>query len=845
MAATKNGTTNIVLNEGTEASPKLITTVVSDINDATFIGYVAGTNNKVILLLKYIDTSAYWLKIPSDITVIFGSTTACVYLNNNAAGLWLEGGSQLIIDGGQCDVSVYFSIKKGTFKCTLVGNAKPVIKTLSGRNDWPTFDHINGSPANMIYKIDGLTILAGANSHHKFYSSNAASYVNNYEAMLINEYSGLATGLQIREGIVISDYATDIVSLAGDGVGGSSVNRMVRPSFLNQSGSVDIPVYPNTGTKIDVVDMKFKTGDWSGKLKAADSSQVGQWGTSQFRFFNTLAYTFMSGVTPIAGVKVGYVATAIIGTAPAPVYVTTTSSGTTSNECLRAAFTTALTVTPSNPNQKNGWAAYARSYDYDVSHNIYANQEPKQSVAETYQGTLNATVTASLAAAAAIAGIAFDKANTKITLTSAVTLDQLHDKIRWWLYQDAQMNLASFLSVSGQIINLGAWSVDGAQYLSIGAKLTSLSTTGTVTLASGLPAIAYTDSTGVHVRITGLDPQAFGTTWVLGWIKNTDYLAASSSVAPATWTGWNQASGTGNTTSITLEANTIYQLFIRCPGYNNGVVGPVLQIDTTSQSIVTMPTAADKDIYGVDLWPQSAAYAAQAANFTYSFVSQLVEYSNTTGVTEYVPFLAVYRALETLAKQPSLIYYMIKPVYVNGTKNGFTVPRNNPLLARMTAASAYGIVMQADVRYEDTQLPAYDRFRINASNSAGALINISPLASADLSSESVASIRSGLAVSTDIAVLQTTAAAIKAKTDTLVNADLTPVLDAVAASAAPTPTQNAAAVRTELAAELGRMDVAVSTRSKPSDVVNVNIVKVNNVTVTGTGEEGAEWGPAA
>ena len=42
-------------------------------------------------------------------------------------------------------------------------------------------------------------------------------------------------------------------------------------------------------------------------------------------------------------------------------------------------------------------------------------------------------------------------------------------------------------------------------------------------------------------------------------------------------------------------------------------------------------------------------------------------------------------------------------------------------------------------------------------------------------------------------------------------------------------------VRTELATELARIDVAISTRSDPADIVPANIVKVNNVAVTGTG----------
>lgn len=53
----------------------------------------------------------------------------------------------------------------------------------------------------------------------------------------------------------------------------------------------------------------------------------------------------------------------------------------------------------------------------------------------------------------------------------------------------------------------------------------------------------------------------------------------------------------------------------------------------------------------------------------------------------------------------------------------------------------------------------------------------------------------------------------------------------------------ASAVRAELATELARIDVATSTRSKPADVVDANIVKINDKTIQGSGVAGDSFKP--
>jgi hypothetical protein len=94
-----------------------------------------------------------------------------------------------------------------------------------------------------------------------------------------------------------------------------------------------------------------------------------------------------------------------------------------------------------------------------------------------------------------------------------------------------------------------------------------------------------------------------------------------------------------------------------------------------------------------------------------------------------------------------------------------------------------------------------------------------------------------------------------------------PVSEAGGGGTAPTAEQNAAAVRVELATELGRVDAAISTRlatagytapsnhstttianavlsAAQSSPIHANVKKINNVNVDGVGSSGNPWGPA-
>jgi hypothetical protein len=361
-----------------------------------------------------------------------------------------------------------------------------------------------------------------------------------------------------------------------------------------------------------------------------------------------------------------------------------------------------------------------------------------------------------------------------LALTTIATLDDLYDATIAWAVSSAANaqypSLAGYPATRlGAVLDFGAISlvIDAtaaaafaintstntitikASTLTKGTKFLSVKTTGTVTLANGaVVSVPYQDSTGVRATIAGLDPASLGTTWALGYITSTNYNARTANTAPNSWTGWAQTSGTGNSTQLTLAAATEYQLWLRIPGYP-APIGPIATIDTATQTSITLSPVADTDLTGALLWPQTANQTTQAGKFSYNTTAALVEYDNRTGATEYITFLAAYRALETIAKSPSMAYALIQPLYLNGTKDGFALPRSNPLLARMTAASTAGAILQADISYADNQAKAFDRFRANSSHAYTLL----PQASATLTVSTIQAIQSGLATTAQLSTI--------------------------------------------------------------------------------------------
>lgn len=353
-------------------------------------------------------------------------------------------------------------------------------------------------------------------------------------------------------------------------------------------------------------------------------------------------------------------------------------------------------------------------------------------VAYAQSMTLLTDVNVTLSETAAVAKLAssFIVSTTgggTLTITANSTLDDVYDAMKAFKTRPVQAQLEFPNIATAPVVASGTTLstamnvvVNTGVTLSVGTKFKFLQTTATLTLnGTGAVSTSYQDSAGLRATISGLDPEGLGTTWYLGWMKDTDYQARDTTKAPALWAGWNQKSGTGNSTQIALQPNTGYQLFHLCQGYEtNG--GPLDSLNTATQTEIALKPIADRDLMGGLLWPQTAAHSTQAALFTYNSTAKLVEFANTTGTGVSVPFLAAYRAFERVAKN-ELPYMFVAPVRVNGTKNGFVVPDGNPIKVQMTAASNAGATLLADVSYTN-QAPAFDRFLANSANAGGFLI---------------------------------------------------------------------------------------------------------------------------
>jgi hypothetical protein len=171
-----------------------------------------------------------------------------------------------------------------------------------------------------------------------------------------------------------------------------------------------------------------------------------------------------------------------------------------------------------------------------------------------------------------------------------------------------------------------------------------------------------------------------------------------------------QVSGTGNTAQVQLAQNTAYRLFHRAAGYDNTAEA---SIDTAVAFSTVVTPVADRDLQGALLWPQTASHTTQAAKFSYNAPEGLVEYDNQTGATEYIPFLAGYRAFGNIVYSPALTFALRFLPRINATRDGFVFDPAASLILRMSEASDGSAILEADLSYTDGQ-KAYDRLIANA-----------------------------------------------------------------------------------------------------------------------------------
>ena len=389
--------------------------------------------------------------------------------------------------------------------------------------------------------------------------------------------------------------------------------------------------------------------------------------------------------------------------------------------------------------------------------------------------------------------------------------------------------------------------------------LSEVKTTGVI--ESQTNQIPVADVNGSRASISGTDPQGFGVTWFLRWKKTSGG-------------SWTNASGTGNTTQIVVDQDT-YTVQARVPGYDWKTV----EFDTTLS--LSLDLNLSYQVSANNTPQYTMTYDAELeAIFQYDATAMKVSVVNSTSGILSPGFAELYRATQRIQHIPALVWSWTAPVTANATSQKILIPSGNPISMFLTDASTNTVKITCPVIHADTGQSADDRVRGNASGYSIILGSPATAESAGLASQIISGLggpgydtsEHGLSVIEELVQqVKTLNTAIKGRTDLIpdapaavgsamtltsaydaaktaatqtsvdaVNSGLNtlstdldtldqlvqslPTLPEIEASTALAKAANVAAVpaavRTELATELARIDVAVSTRSTltPGDI---------------------------
>jgi len=255
-----------------------------------------------------------------------------------------------------------------------------------------------------------------------------------------------------------------------------------------------------------------------------------------------------------------------------------------------------------------------------------------------------------------------------------------------------------------------------------GSTLFSIKTTGTVSAEAGTTInIAYQDASGLRANIFNLDPQGFGITWYLRYMKHSG----------GTWTN---VSGTGNTATVLMDV-ALYDVQVRAPGYD----WKTLQIDTAKTQILDAALAYQVSANNTPQYTMSYVVALADA-FQYDAVAMKVSVTNTTGAITAPGFAELYQATQRIQHLSGLVWTWSEPVTANSSTQKILIPPSNPISMYLTASSDASVKLTCPVIYSDTGASADDRVRGNASGYSIILGSPATAESAGLRSEIVSDI---------------------------------------------------------------------------------------------------------
>lgn len=255
-----------------------------------------------------------------------------------------------------------------------------------------------------------------------------------------------------------------------------------------------------------------------------------------------------------------------------------------------------------------------------------------------------------------------------------------------------------------------------------GSTLFSHITTGLMTFGSGVTfGVAFQDSDGLRANVYNLDPEGFGITWYLRYMKNSG----------GTWTN---VSGTGNTATVLMDV-ALYDVQVRAPGYD----WVSLQIDTAKTQILDAGLSYHVSANNTPQYTMSYVTALADA-FQYDATAMKVSVENTTGAITAPGFAELYQATQRIQHIAGLVWTWSAPVTANSSTQKILIPPSNPISMYLTADSDASVKLTCPVIYTDTGASADDRVRGNASGYSIILGSPATAESAGLRSEIVSDI---------------------------------------------------------------------------------------------------------
>lgn len=506
-----------------------------------------------------------------------------------------------------------------------------IIRSLYQFASMPSAD---GDYDGIVYKVDGTNVPLRNESHFKWYGTG---YLKNINLQRAPGYAGATpTALQVHYGVTVENFRTSEFAVSGDWPEGPSVNRVVR-TYFDVSSPSPLKGYFWSGTWIDIIDPLFAAGGaWNGLISpdgVGGTGGVANPSTIGPRLRHKVMYnaTAAKGSTKIQGVKLCLAPTrtgsASLSEAVATQYLLTDADGKIAEQTLLYKEWFPTTTTPNQPsNTTTTWRVTARHPLYTMAFGLQAAMGAESLVIDAIAASDNTTTALTLAQVASptapYSGVTFNRAEKRVTITSARTAQQGYDTALWWLYQDSQMDFADFSSYAGAVWDVTDWGIAGIEYLT-----GSIKSTGTLTAGGAMSSLS------VQGNVTQQTPTNLSKVTITGNLTYNSAANITVTLTNTTIAGTISNSGAGAVTVISKGTTSIGTVGTRV----TSVLSSTLTLGTSSGDTVGIYNASGAQ---VDLTVASGEYTLNTSGgvgvYTgvverYGYVRQSFTFSPSVG----------------------------------------------------------------------------------------------------------------------------------------------------------------------------------------------------------------------